>query len=536
VSKIRDKTSPPEPEPLFATIDLAIGLGLIVAIFLVYSQVGSFDFTSYDDNLYVTQNSHVQEGLTVEGIKWALTAVVASNWMPVTLLSHMLDCQLFHLQSGMHHLTNVLFHTLATLLLFAVLLRATGARMASSFVAMIFALHPLHVESVAWVAERKDVLSAFFFFLALYAYVRYAEAPSLRRYLLVAASFGLGLMAKPMLVTFPFVLLLFDVWPLRRCNDRAQALARTWEKLPLGALSAIVSVVTFYAQRATLAVQAFPLPVRIENALSVYVIYIAQMFWPAGLAVLYPYPQAPSAGLAAASLLVIAGVTAGAIYAWRTRPYLAVGWFWYLGTLVPVIGLVQVGLQSRADRYLYLPMVGLLLMLAWGAVDLVAKWPQAKAAVATFATIAGVACLVMSRTQTEYWQNSGTLFQRALDVTQDNYVAEYNLANYLMNNRRGAEAVPHFESAVRLKPDYAEAQNNLGMLLGSMPGRMSDAIPHFEAALRLRPNLVEAQYNLAVSLAQVGRTREAIAHYEEVQRLQPSPEVAKIIDRLRKGL
>ena len=508
-----------------ATLDLAIGLGLILAIFAVYSPVGSFDFTTYDDNLYVTDNAHVQAGLTPESIRWAMTAVVASNWMPVTLLSHMLDCQLFHQQSGMHHLVNVLLHMLATLLLFASLMRATGSRWPSAWVAMLFAVHPLHVESVAWVAERKDVLSACFWFLGLYAYVRYVERPGVRGYLLVVLAFCLGLMAKPMLVTFPFTLLLLDVWPLRR----AWSPWILWEKLPLIALSAVVSCVTYFAQRETAAVQTFSLPVRIANALISYVVYLGQMVWPARLAVLYPYQQSPAMWQAAAAAAVLLAVSAAVIFAWRRRPYLAVGWFWYLGTLVPVIGLVQVGLQARADRYMYIPMIGLLLMLAWSAAELQPKWWLALAAGA-----ACVACISIARVQTDYWQNSETLFDRAIDVTKDNYVAEYNLGNYLMNSRRGSEAIPHFEAALRVKPDYPEAESNLGMVLGNIPGRMPEAIPHFEAAVRLKPDLLPAQYNLAVALEQTpGRKSEALAHYEVIQRLQPSPEITKIIERLR---
>jgi tetratricopeptide (TPR) repeat protein len=518
-----------QPKPPIATVDLAIGLGLILTILAVYADVGRFDFTSYDDNLYVSENVHVQAGLTPESIKWASTAVVASNWMPVTLLSHMLDCQLFHLQSGMHHLMNVVLHLLASLLLFVALKRATVARWPSAFVAFVFALHPLHVESVAWVAERKDVLSACFFFLALYAYVHYVEQPGLRRYLMLAAAFCLGLMAKPMLVTFPFVLLLFDLWPLRRLNLPHII----WEKLPLIALSVAVSVVTFYIQRSTAAVQSFPLPVRIGNALISYVVYVAQMVWPSGLAVLYPYQQSPAVWQAAAALVLLAGVSALVLRQWRTRPYLATGWFWYLGTLVPVIGLVQVGLQSRADRYMYLPMVGLLIMVAWGAADVLAKWPQFKVPIAVAAAVACTACLLVARTQTAYWENSGTLFQRAIEVTHDNYVADYNLGNYLMNTHRRQEAIPYFEAALRVHPDYPEAENNLGMIFGGLPGRMADAIPHFAAAVRLRPSLMEAQLNLAVALEQSGRTAEAITQYENLQRMQPTPEVAQIINRLK---
>jgi tetratricopeptide (TPR) repeat protein len=257
------------------------------------------------------------------------------------------------------------------------------------------------------------------------------------------------------------------------------------------------------------------------------------MFWPSGLAVLYPYDQSPSIWAAAAAAAVVTGISVVVIRAWRSRPYLAVGWLWYVGTLVPVIGVVQVGLQSRADRYMYIPMIGLLLMLAWGAVDIVAKWPAMRLPLVAASGISIAACLALAQAQTEYWQNSETLFERAIAATHNNAVAEYNLGNYLMNIHRGAEAIPHFEAAIRTKPDYAEAENNLGMVLGNMPGRMPEAISHFEAAIRVRPNLLEAQYNLAVALAQSGRISEAIARYETIQKMQPSPEIAKVIDDLR---
>lgn len=506
--------------------------GLIVVIAVAYAQVGTFDFNNYDDNLYVTQNDHVQAGLTLDSIKWAMTAAVAANWTPVTLLSHMLDCQLFHLQGGMHHLMNVVLHMLASLMLFLMLERATGARWPSAFAAFVFALHPLHVESVAWVAERKDVLSALLFFLALYAYVYYVEHPGIRRYLLVVAAFCLGLMAKPMLVTFPFVLLLFDLWP---CGTTSRP--RNWrlllEKLPLFALSATASVLTFYVQRSGEAVRAFPLPVRIENALIAYVAYLGQTFWPARLAVLYPYQTQPSVWQAGASAVLLLAISVCAIRWWRTRPYLATGWFWYLGMLVPVIGLVQVGNQSRADRYMYLPMVGLLMMIAWGAADIIARWPQTKVGFGAAAALSCAACMVVAMAQVEYWQNSGTLFQRAVDVTEGNYIAEYNLGHYLVNHFAGPQSIPHFEAALRYKPDYVQAESNLGMVMAATPGRMPDAIRHFEAAVRLQPDLIEAQYNLGLALSLVGRTSEAITHYQVVQQLQPSPEIAKTIAELR---
>lgn len=383
--------------------DLWICAALFLATFAVYLQVGQFDFVNFDDPEYITNNYHVRQGITPEGIRWAFTSVEAANWFPLTRLSHMLDVELFGLRSGWHHLASVLIHALAALLLFAFLNRASHARWPSAFVAFLFALHPLHAESVAWVAERKDVLCAFFWFLALWAYVR-------ARHLLVVVAFCLGLMAKPMIVTLPFVLLLVNVWPLGR--PRTWALLR--EKLPLFALSAGAAIATYLVQRASGAVRAldlFPLGLRIENALVTYVIYIARTIWPARLAAFYPYPaqvhpaQAPLWQAALAGLL-LALISVLVLRSFRNRPYLAVGWLWYLGTLVPVIGLVQVGAQARADRYMYVPMVGLAIMLAWG----VAEW-RSKPILAAIPAVACVAAALMATTwvQAGYWHQRDAL-------------------------------------------------------------------------------------------------------------------------------
>jgi tetratricopeptide (TPR) repeat protein len=517
-------------------VDLAIALGLILAVFAVYAQVGAFDFINWDDPAYVYDNPHVKAGLAPDSIRWAMTAVVVANWMPVTLFSHMLDCQLFHTAAGMHHLMSVLLHLLATLLLFAVLKRAAGARWPSAFAAFIFAVHPLHVESVAWIAERKDVLSTCFLFLALYLYLLYVERPTVRAYSLVALVYALGLMAKPMLVTFPFMLLLFDFWPLHRAPVPSPAWKKLFgEKLPLIALSAAASSVT-YAVQSTRAAMPYPMPMRIANALVSYAVYIEQTFWPARLSVLYIYREAPAMWQTVAAAILLVAVSAGVIVVRRTRPYLAVGWFWFLGTLVPVIGLVQVGVQSHADRYMYIPMVGLLIMLGWAARDFVAgvKWPRAGTVVALTAVIAGIAYASAAHAQVEYWQNSGTLFSRAVEVTEGNFIAELNLGNYLMNSGRGLEAIAHFEAALRLDPQYGQAENNIGMVLANVPGRMPEAISHFEAALRLKPDLPEAHFNLASMLAQIpGRESEAIAHFEAVQRLEPRPDIPALIAQLR---
>ncbi len=512
-------------------------MGLIAAIFAVYAQTGHFDFVDYDDQGYVYENARVQAGLTLDNIKWSLTAVEVGNWAPVTLLSHMLDCQLFGLDSGMHHLVNVLFHMLASLLLFAVLRRATGAAGPSAFVAFLFALHPMHVESVAWVSERKDVLSAFFFFLGLYAYVRYAESPSVRRYVLVAIPFCLGLMSKAMLVTFPFTLLLFDVWPLRR----TQFPKMLWEKLPLFALAGCASVGTYVAQKSAGAFSIVAPGLRIENSLTSYVIYIGQMFWPTRLAVIYPYPESIAMWRVVCAVAILLGISALAIYTWRTRPYFATGWFWYLGMLVPVIGLVQVGGQARADRYTYIPMVGLLWILAWGAEDVMKIRPRLKPVVVAAAVMACAASMALSFQQVGYWQNAVMLFEHTIGVTDYNYWARYNLgeahylmANKLMNRGHGSDAAGHFEEALQFRPDYAEAQNNLGILYAKVPGRSPDAISHFEAALRLNPNLVEAHRNLGMLFASMpGHVPDAIAHLEAAQRIQPDPALTQMINRLR---
>jgi hypothetical protein len=510
-------------------LDLAIYAGLVIGILLVYGQAGHFDFISYDDGEYVTENPFVHEGLTAASIKGAFTTPAVGNWIPVTVLSHILDGQLFGMAGGAHHMVNVLLHALATLFLFAALQRATHARWPSAFVAAVFALHPVHVESVAWVAERKDVLSAFFGFAALYAYVRYAERPNLRGYLIVAVLFCLGLMSKPMLVTFPFLLLLLDFWPLHRAAFPKTLL----EKLPLIVLSAADSVVTYLVQGT--AVQSIPLAFRLRAALESCVVYIGQMFWPVNLAVFYPIHSVAIWEAALAAVLLLA-VSAAVVY-WRSaRPYLTAGWFWYLGTLVPVIGIVQVGAQARADRYTYIPMVGLSIMLAWGAAEIVRKRPNTKNILITLAGISGIACMTLTARQTAFWQNSGTLFQHAVDVTENNYIAQNGLGIYLGQTGHASEAIPHLEEASRLVPDDAATHNSLGILYANLPGHQQQAIAQFEAAVRLHPDYMEAQYNLGLALSQVpGRQAEALAHYEAAQRIQPSPTVAEAIERLKTG-
>ncbi|MBV9610965.1 MAG: tetratricopeptide repeat protein [Acidobacteriaceae bacterium] len=493
-------------------------------IFAVYAHVRHFEFINYDDPDYITGNPHVQHGLTPEALRWAFTSTEAANWFPLTRLSHLLDVQLFGIEAGMYHLVSVLFHAGAALLLYAFLHQATQNRWPSAFVAFVFALHPLHVESVAWIAERKDVLCALFWFLALWAYVRYAERPSPNRYLLVTAAFVCGLLAKPMIVTLPFVLLLLDVWPLRRLALPRQIPSLLYEKVPWFALSAAAAIATFLVQQGSRAVKTFsvfPLALRVENALVAYATYILKTFWPANLAVFYPYPQTVPAMEAGLAALLLLGISILVLRAFHPYPYLAIGWLWYLGTLLPVIGIVQVGAQARADRYMYLPIVGLLIMLAWGAIDLSRRWPRWKPAIAVCALAACAACAISTSVQIEYWRNSETLFAHALSVTQRNYVAHHNLGLAIASEPgRLPEAVQHYRAALEIRPDSVEAHSDFGNALAQM-GQLNDAAAEYYTALRLAPDSAIPHNNLGNALFRMGRLPAAIAEYQTAVRIQP---------------
>jgi tetratricopeptide (TPR) repeat protein len=468
----------------------------------------------------VTRNVHVRGGFTPPGLEWAIASGDAANWFPVTRLSHMLDSQLFGLRSGWHHLASVGWHALAAVLLFAFLARWTHSRWPSAWVAFVFALHPLHVESVAWVAERKDVLCAFFWFLALWAYVRYTERPGRGRYASVLLLFSLGLMSKPMIVTLPFVLLLLDAWPLRRLSRAAVR-----EKIPFFALAAISAIATYLVQHASGAVKGIsqlPLGLRIENALVSCAIYCLKTVWPTGLAVFYPYPAGFAWWTVTVAGLALAAVTALALRSFRCAPYLAAGWIWFLVTLAPVAGLVQVGAQARADRYMYVPMVGLLVMLAWGAADLARRWPAATRPIAAAGIATCLAAAALSAAQIEYWKNSETLFRHALDVTADNYLAEHNLGSYLLDTGRLSEAMTHLDAALRIRPDSAETRSDLASALARTPGRLPEAIAEYQAAIRLLPGSAILRNNLGVALARSpGRLPEAIAEYQAALRIDP---------------
>ncbi len=499
--------------------DTHVCLFLVIVTLAVYWQVGNHSFVNYDDNLYVYENPYVQAGLTIENIMWAFIATYAKNWHPLTWLSHMLDCQLYGINPGWHHLTNVILHIVNTLLLFLVLRKMTGAFWQSGFVAALFALHPLHVESVAWVSERKDVLSTFFWMLTMWSYAwyvqrpGYVERPGNNRYYLVLLFFFMGLMAKPMLVTLPFVLLLLDYWPLNRfqhgqsggisdSEQRWLALRLIWEKVPLLLLAAASSVMTFLAQQSGGALRSLnvvPLTVRVSNAIVSYVSYIGKMIWPRKLAVLYPHPGMLPGWQVAGACLLLVFISFLAVRNVRRYPYFAVGWFWYVGTLVPVIGLVQVGEQALADRYTYVPLIGLFIIIAWTVPDLLARWRYRNAGLATIAALLLLILMATTRSQVKYWANSTMLFEHALDVTADNHVAHNHLGLLLLKEGRVNEAFIRFSEAVRIKPEYAYAHNNLGLVLKE-EGSLEKAICHFREALRINPNLVVAQKNLRKAL------------------------------------
>jgi Flp pilus assembly protein TadD len=493
--------------------DLWIYLVLAVAVLAVYSPVFHFDFVTYDDPDYVTANPHVQAGLTWTGIAWAFRSSFAGNWFPVTWLSHMVDSTLFGLDSGWHHFTNVWIHALSTLVWFAVLKRLTGARWRSALVAFLFALHPLHVESVAWVAERKDVLSGLFWVLTLWSYIAYTVRPGPVRYGLTLFLFCLGLMAKPMLVTLPLVLLLLDRWPLRRGT-------KILEKVPFFAASVAVSVVTVLVHKeagATASLSLIPASVRFENSLVSYAVYFLQTLWPADLAVFYPYALGSLLMPAVIAGIALIAVTVLAIRDFPHRPYLAVGWLWYLITLLPVIGLIQVGAQARADRYTYIPMIGLAIALVWGVSEALERWPRTQAALAAAVCLV---CLALTSLQVQYWRDSISLYQHAIGATSGNYVARFNLASVLEKRGDLAGAVAQMRETVRIRPRFALAHAELGQLLARL-GQPEEALPELQSAVSLRPDLGDVQVRLGSVLGALGRNGEAAAAFSEGIRLQP---------------
>ncbi len=507
-----------------------ICIALAAGTFALYAPIVDDGFINYDDPQYVTHNDHVKQGLTWETFRWSWTSQVHGNWHPLTMLSHALDVTLYGVaQPSGHHLTSLLLHIACTVVLFLVLDSATGAVWASAVVAALFAWHPTRVESVAWIAERKDVLSTLFWFLALGAYVAYARSRSWWRYALVALLLACGLMSKAMLVTFPCLVLLWDVWPLRRLSRGVEAPRAVWrraglfvvEKLPLFALVAISAVITFQVQKTggfVKSLDGLSLGERVITALDAYGSYIAAMLWPTRLALMYPLPSdIHISAWTIGSSIVLVACSLVALLLVRRRPYVFVGWFWYVGTLVPVIGLVQVGTQSMADRYTYVPLVGLFLIVAFGARDFLqgvapARQAAARAIVAAASVAVFSAMIALTVRQVGFWRDELTLFSRPFAVTTDNYIAHYNYGNALSTRNRFLEAIEQYELALALKPNIGDIHFNLGKTLVRY-GRLQEALPHLEKAIRHGNHSADALFALGYCEELLGMLPEAEKHY-----------------------
>jgi len=515
-----------------------IALALVLATYFAYRPVSGNEFITFDDSQYITQNPHVLAGLTPEGVDWAFNVGYAGNWHPLTWLSHMLDVSLWGLAPGAHHATSLCLHIAAAVLLFYTMLRLTGRELSSAFVAAVFALHPLHVESVAWIAERKDILSALFGFAALWFWTGWVRAPRTSAYLLALGAYALSLASKPMFVTLPFLLLLLDFWPLARTGTAsggpggpgvpAVPLAqRISEKLPFLALALGSCVLTMIAQshgRAVITVADLSLATRGANALDAQLAYLEKAFWPRNLAIFYPYP---TMGVPVLRVLlgsaVLAGVSLVALFQARRRPWFLVGWLWWLGMLVPVIGLVQVGGAAMADRYTYVPMVGISIVCAFGAAELLARWRQG--VIAGWAAGAAVllAWIVVTRIHVGYWKTDPALFRHALEVTDRNYLAHLRVGYGAWQAGRVDEALEHFDQAVRLRPDMIEARNNYGALLFSLD-RTDEAIEQFSRAVQEGPDMADNHFNLGEALWKRGRASDAIASFRQGLSLRPELE------------
>jgi tetratricopeptide (TPR) repeat protein len=527
-------------------IDTLIAVGVTVMILAVFWQVRGHDFVIFDDGRYITENPHIQNGLTWDNVVWAFSTTYANFWHPLTWLSHMLDWHLFGANPAGHHLTSILLHILYAVLLFTILLKMTGARWESALVAVLFAIHPLHVESVAWASERKDVLSTLFWLLTMASYYLYVQKKNLHCYALFMVCYLLGLMAKPMLVTLPFVLMLLDYWPLNRFKRHCTVAQRITvdqvatggtgsqnpgiailliEKVPLILCALSASVLAYFAQAtggATKPLDLFPWDIRVMNALLSYGLYLFKTVWPANLAVFYPHPggEISLVQVCGATILLLT-VTLFALLRIRTTPFFGVGWFWFLGTLVPVIGIVQVGDHGMADRYTYVPHIGLFIVLSWGIPHVLEKVPRGKRIFAVAGTCCITALAVCSWFQVSHWKDSVTLFKHALAVERSSPLAHTDLGQALAAQGRLDEAVGHYKQALGINPDYLGARVNLGSVLAAQ-GKLDEAISHYQLALLAKRDLATVHYNLANALARQGKLQEAIDHYEQAVVHQPN--------------
>jgi len=509
-------------------------MGVLLALMTIalYWPATGHDFFNCDDPEYVLKNPHVTSGLTLENVRWAFSALYANNWHPLTWISHQADCQLFGFNPAGHHLTGVLLHSAATVLVFVLLRSLTGTVWRSFLVAALFGWHPAHVESVAWVAERKDVLSTCFGLMSLIFYTCHVHSKKeghTGNYWLAWVCFAAGLMSKPMLVTWPFILLLLDYWPLRRLEPsrvgtfRSIAWRRVQEKIPFFALAAAASAITYVAQKsggAVVAVANLPLGGRAENGLISYCRYLGKLFWPADFAVFYPHPgQWPwEQVLLAGGLLGLLSLFA---YGQRHRhPFLIIGWLWFLGTLFPVIGWVQVGTQAMADRYTYIPAIGIFIAAVWGASALIDRWPRLRWELAMAGCVFLLINMGLTHRQLGYWKDSESLFRHAIEVTRKNHFAQAGLGTALYKKGRLEEAVLHYEEALRLNPQEADLHSNLATVLCDL-GRPAEAVQEYQTALRLRPNDAEIHFNLGTACEEEGQAGEALSHYQEALRLQP---------------
>jgi tetratricopeptide (TPR) repeat protein len=531
MAKHTARTRQAKHDTIFSTADWLIGAGLAVVTLAIYAQVAGHQFITLDDDVYIKDNPMVNRGVTLSRITWAFTTFHQANWHPLTWISHMIDSQVFGMNAGGHLLVNALIHVANTSLLFWFLLRTTHARWPSALVAALFALHPLHVESVAWAAERKDTLSTFFGLLSLIAYARYAEAPSRKWYAWTAIALVLGLMAKPVLVTWPFVMLLLDYWPFRRFQaseerDRWSAFRGiVLEKIPLFAIAAASCVITFIAQARGGTVRTFadaPVTLRLSNALVSYAKYLLLTFWPNDLAVYYPFAPAgiPLWQIVGAALLLI-GITAFCISQGKIRPYLIVGWLWFVGTLIPVIGLVQVGGQTMADRYFYIPSVGLFIAIVFGVANIAQTRRVARAfSVATIAVVLLVLA-TLTNAQLHRWRDSATLFQHTLAVTPPNFPMEYNLAHVLGGQGKYDEAAAHFQNALQIKPDFFDGLLNMGVTRAQQ-GQIGEAIEYYQRAIAVQPDSAKAHAELGVALARQNRMEAALDELNKASDLAPN--------------